>query len=130
MDEEITLTAMYLAVAAKENWENFINTICTAQIQIEGEIGLMSMLINHAKAVDAVANMLNEKGYDFPGCWLYDVVEEFGGILVTESILFLKEKAANKLADILVKWLSVTRSEYAYFTEEVKKSYLTTYEYL
>ncbi|EYU16588.1 MULTISPECIES: hypothetical protein [Photorhabdus] len=126
MDEEITLTAMYLAVAAKENWENFINTIRTKQIQ--GEIGLMSMLINHAKSVDAVANMLNKKGYDFPGCWLYEIVEKFGGILVTKDILFLKEKAANILANILVKWFSITRTEYDYFTEEVKKSYLTAYE--
>ncbi|MCW7550005.1 hypothetical protein OO184_19230 [Photorhabdus sp. APURE] len=128
MDEEITLTAMYLAVAAKENWENFINTIRTKQI--EGEIGLMSMLINHAKAVDAVANMLNKKGYDFPGCWLYEIVEKFGGVLVTKDILLLKEKAANILANILVKWFSITRTEYAYFTEEVKKSYLTAYECL
>ncbi|MCW7764557.1 hypothetical protein [Photorhabdus luminescens] len=122
MDEEITLTAIYLAVAAKENWESFIKIIRTEQIG--GEIDLMSMLINHAKAVDAVANMLNEKGYDFPGCWLYDVVENFGSLLVTENILLLKEQAARKLADILIEWLPVAISEYACFTEEVKGSYL------
>ncbi|PQQ36275.1 hypothetical protein C6H68_20265 [Photorhabdus luminescens] len=128
MDEEITLTAIYLAVAAKESWENFVNIIRTEKI--EGEIGLMSMLINHAKAVDAVANMLNEQGYDFSGCWLYEVVGEFGRLLVVDRTLFLKEQAASQLANILIKWFPVAMSECTSFTEKVKESYLSIYKNL
>lgn len=121
-NHECMLTAMYLAIGAKNSQHGLSDMVSRTNTS---ELDIMSEMVPHAEALEKVALHLIELGYDFPGVWLYEIVEPFGAALMQLSKIPAVDDflVIGGLTAQLAKWFEVQPADRPYFDAQINAVY-------
>ena len=119
MNDQTVLSATYLVRGALDQREDFIKALDRSAVS---EMDMIAGLISQAKGVEAVAEYASEN-YDFPGVWLYEIVEPFGAELIKFHDIPDTSLASDVLAILLNNWLSIDENERTVFIDTIKSLY-------
>lgn len=119
MNDQTVLSATYLVRGALGQREDFIKALDRSAVS---EMDMIADLISQAKGVEAVAEYASEN-YDFPGVWLYEIVEPFGAELIKFHDIPDTSLASDVLAVLLNNWLSIDENERTVFIDTIKSLY-------